>query len=241
MMLLLATASLIGISSSIYQPVNVETQPQVVPTTQIQRQPPIVTQQQQPVQPQGNPQSVTSKIITQQRAETLAQATADNQLLDRLFPQIIKRIDGKTLAQKVDAATLLQKIDARTLAAKVLPYLDNKVTLTPRVGEASRLTGTGPLPPSKSTSLDANCLPGEIAVSGGFSKSNNEDLKVSTPRIEPNPRTWLFEFYGGGYSAYAFTWVHCLKVESALKDVEKPQQQPSPPGGPPLQPPPNLR
>jgi hypothetical protein len=81
MMVLLGAASLIGISS-IYQPANVETQPQqqLVPPSQIQRQPPIVQQ----------PQSSTGKITTQQQAETLAQATSDNQLLNRLFPQIIK-------------------------------------------------------------------------------------------------------------------------------------------------------
>src|ERR687889_625277 len=123
MMVLLVAASLIGISS-IYKPANVETQPQpqqqqqqLVPPGQIQRQPAIVTQQQ--------PQSSTGKITTQQQAETLAQATSDNLLLNRLFPQIIKRIDGNTL---------LQKIDAKTLAAKVLPYLDISASVSSRYG-----------------------------------------------------------------------------------------------------------
>src|SRR5215203_2821776 len=121
MMVLLGAASLIGISS-IYQPTNVGTQPQqqLVPPGQIQKQPPIVTQQQ--------PQSTTGKIITQQRAETLAQAMEDKQLLDRLFPQIIKRIDG---------ATLLQKIDAKLLAQKVFPNLDLTVVSTERPGQVS--------------------------------------------------------------------------------------------------------
>ena len=48
-------------------------------------------------------------------------------MVDRLFPYIIQKIDGKTLAQKIDVVTLLQKIDAKTLAAKVLPYLENKM------------------------------------------------------------------------------------------------------------------
>ena len=56
-------------------------------------------------------------------------------MVDRLFPYIIQKIDGKTLAQKIDVATLLQKIDAKTLAAKALPYLDNKITITYRAGE----------------------------------------------------------------------------------------------------------
>jgi hypothetical protein len=152
MMVLLGAASLIGISS-IYQPANVETQPQqsqqLVPPGQIQKQPPIVTQQQ--------PQSSTGKIITQQGAETLAQATADKQLLDRLFPQIIKRIDGNTL---------LQKIDAKTLAAKVIPHI--QVTL--RMGQVY-----SPLVQIKKDYLssdsfhivEAICPPGTRVMGGG--------------------------------------------------------------------------
>src|SRR5918994_3326228 len=128
LMLLLGAGSLIGISS-IYKPANVKTQPQqqqLLPPGQIQRQPPIVTQQQ--------PQSSTGKITTQQQQETLAQATEDKQLLDRLFPQIIKRIDGNTL---------LQKINAKTLAQKVLPYLDLKVSVTERPGQTSSVNTGG--------------------------------------------------------------------------------------------------
>src|SRR5918995_1797684 len=130
LILLLGAGSLIGISS-IYKPANIETQPQqqqLVPPGQIQKQPPIVTQQQ--------PQSTTGKITTQQQQETLAQATEDKQLLDRLFPQIIKRIDGNTL---------LQKIDAKTLAAKVLPYLTVNVNTAIRYAEPSKISvGTTP-------------------------------------------------------------------------------------------------
>ncbi|HEU4822554.1 MAG TPA: hypothetical protein VFS97_03950 [Nitrososphaeraceae archaeon] len=63
MMLLLGTGSLIGVSS-IYQPVNVETQPQP-----------------------------GSKIIVNN--PTAQRALEDRQLLDRLMPEIIKRIDVK--------------------------------------------------------------------------------------------------------------------------------------------------
>jgi hypothetical protein len=66
MMVLLVAASLIGIGS-IYQPVNVETQPLVKqPSTQVP----------------GAQQFLADKI-----------------LLDRLFPQIINRIDGATILQ----------------------------------------------------------------------------------------------------------------------------------------------
>src|SRR5215210_3682746 len=102
-MMLLIVASLIGISS-IYQPANVETQPQP---------------QQQPL--------VKGPSMKIPGAE---QFLADKLLLDRLFPQIIKRIDG---------STLLRKIDAKTLAAKVLPYLDLNVAVTERPGQTSTI------------------------------------------------------------------------------------------------------
>ena len=73
MMVLLVAASLVGISS-IYQPANVETQPQL------------------PANTKG--------LVTQKEFEKSSQVMADKLLLDRLFPQIIKRIDGNTLLQK---------------------------------------------------------------------------------------------------------------------------------------------
>jgi hypothetical protein len=73
MMLLIVTGSLIGISS-IYQPVNVETQPQ----------------------PQPQKPTIGSKIIVPKTIDPTAQrALEDRQLLDRLMPEIIKRIDVK--------------------------------------------------------------------------------------------------------------------------------------------------
>ena len=151
LILLLGAGSLIGISS-IYKPANVETQPQqqqLVPPGQIQKQPPIVTQQQ--------PQSTTGKITTQQQQETLAQATADKQLLDRLFPQIIKRIDGNTL---------LQKIDAKTLAAKVIPHI--KVTLRmQQVYSPLVQIKKDPLSTDSFHIVEAICPPGTRVMGGG--------------------------------------------------------------------------
>ena len=165
MMVLLGAASLIGISS-IYQPTNVGTQPQqqLVPPGQIQKQPPIVTQQQ--------PQSTTGKIITQRRAETLAQATEDKQLLDRLFPQIIKRIDG---------ATLLQKIDAKTLAAKVLPHIQVTLRMGQVYSPLVHVKKVGyPLTGTRATvhMVEAVCPPGTRVMGGGGEISPEKSEKV---------------------------------------------------------------
>jgi hypothetical protein len=208
MMLLITTASFVGMS--IYQPANVSTQPQQIP------------------EPQG--------LITRQQHESMAQIMADAQLLDRIMPQIIKRIDGKTL---------LQKLDGKTLATKVLPHLDISANVIRRDGPASvlnvqnvardlGLTGAEPL------SSAARCNSGEIAVSGGFSFSSDpEDSYISAEGLGEN-----------GWGAFALmkdngqlkASVTCLTINVGLKDVQQPQQQPSlPPGGTPLKPLPNLR
>src|SRR5919109_3556588 len=127
MMLIIVTASLVGISSSIYKPANVETQPQSPQQGQLQSPntaaPPTLGKRL--TGPQGQQQQ-------QSNVGTLVQIQQDKALVDRLFPYIIQKIDGKTLAQKIDVATLLQKIDAKTLAAKVLPYLDVNVVAIER-------------------------------------------------------------------------------------------------------------
>ncbi|HEU4824752.1 MAG TPA: hypothetical protein VFS97_15115 [Nitrososphaeraceae archaeon] len=56
----------------------------------------------------------------------MIQIKEDKELINRLFPYIIQKIDGKTL---------LQKIDGKLLAQKVFPYLDLNVILTQRPGQ----------------------------------------------------------------------------------------------------------
>jgi hypothetical protein len=77
MVLLVATASLVGISS-IYKPANVETQPQ------------------KPQSPLGDfkqgPLTAKDLLPPQQRAQQLREIE-DQKLADRLFPHIIKKID----------------------------------------------------------------------------------------------------------------------------------------------------
>jgi hypothetical protein len=174
MVLLIATAaSLVGISSIIYKPANVQVQAQqpqlpqqLVPNAGqvLKKQPPIVTQQ-------GNPQSTTGKIITQERGETMAQAIADKQLLDRLFPQIIKRIDG---------ATLLQKIDAKTLAAKVLPHIQISVRMGQEYGPVVTVKKTG-LAGTSFHNAEARCPVGTRVMGGGAELLPLNGKQFSTP------------------------------------------------------------
>ena len=92
-----------------------------------------------------------------------------------MYPFILQRLDGKSLAQKIDVATLIQKMngvqlatllqkaDARTLTTllqkadvqllsqKILPFLDVKVATLERPGQSSRIDITGPLNQKTST------------------------------------------------------------------------------------------
>jgi hypothetical protein len=203
--MMLLAASLVGISS-IYQPANVETQPQ-------------------PQLPAN-----TKGLVTQKEFEKSSQVMADKLLLDRLFPQIIKRIDGNTL---------LQKFDGKLLAQKVFPYLDVNVILKQRPGQiAERKAGF--LAAGGAAWGKAVCNPGETAVSAGFTHELRGDTDQSiftVRRNDPNSNAWDITTGLDG-SGRLLTYAECLTVELTLKEPQQPQQPPSPPpGGPPLQPP----
>jgi hypothetical protein len=91
--------------------------------------------------PQGAQQQQQSHV------GTLIQIQQDKELVNRLFPYIIQKIDGKTLAQKIDGGLLAQKI---------FPYLDLISTVNIRYG------------PYQEVVSSARCLPGEKLVGGGY-------------------------------------------------------------------------
>lgn len=226
MMLLIVTASIIGII--VYQPTRVETQLQQ-PQQMVPNSGKLLGQQ----QPQQQPQAPgTQGLVTQKEFQTTSQILTDTLLLDRIMPQIIKRMDG------------------RALAAKVLPYLDIKAVVNPRQSQAQQFNApvdiardlglTGQSPPVMSA---VRCDNGEVAVGGGFSffgDPGDDYLVVSAPRGQ---NEWLSGAYfseGGSIQAQ----VTCLTINVGLKNApqsQQPQQPSQPPGGAPLQPPPNLR
>ena len=141
-------------------------------------------------------------------------------------------------------------MDGRALAAKVLPYLDIKAVVNPRQSQAQQFNApvdiardlglTGQSPPVMSA---VRCDNGEVAVGGGFSffgDPGDDYLVVSAPRGQ---NEWLSGAYfseGGSIQAQ----VTCLTINVGLKNApqsQQPQQPSQPPGGAPLQPPPNLR
>jgi hypothetical protein len=137
--MMLLAASLVGISSATYiQPEVATGQPQQQQVQSPSSAPPTLGKRL--TGPQGQQQQ-------QSNVGTVVQIQQDKTLVDRLFPYIIQKIDGKTLAQKIDGGLLAQK---------VFPYLDIKSTVTVRYG------------PYQEVVSSARCLPGEQLVGGGY-------------------------------------------------------------------------
>ena len=220
MMLLIVTASLVGIGSIIYNPANVETQPQ------------------SPAQPPPAQKQAQSNIVTQQ----MGQVIEDKALADRLFPFIIQKIDGKTLLQKLDGKLLAQKVfPYLDLKVSVVERAGQRGQIK------ASIPGLGT---SKFLYLKAPCAPDETVISGGFMGSPGEvalsikDRKINEDQTYSPSNGWQVNGYvGEGHFLSSFAY--CLKAELGLKQEQQPQQQPpspsQPPGGPPLQPPPELR
>lgn len=200
MMLLVGTGSLVGISS-IYTPANVETQPQP-----------------QPQKPQTTIPGLKmpqSKIeLGQQIADQNAlRAIQDKQLLDRLMPQIIKRIDVKLVLTERPSKTVI--VDHEGLGRDPIT---TKATCAP--GE---------------TAVAAEYL---SSVGDVWSIQRGEYGNPSEWSI----LAWADSNGGVRVTAMCLTAELSLKGAQQPQPQTQPQpQQPTqPPGGPPLQPPPGL-
>lgn len=118
-----------------YQPVNVETQ---------------LRSQEKLAQP---PPGVEG-LITRDQQQFLNQAMSDKQLLDRIMPLIINRLDGKMLAQKI------------------LPHLKVTLRMGDNYGPLVEVKKEG-LPPDSYHTAEAYCPPGTRVMGGGGTISPN--------------------------------------------------------------------
>jgi hypothetical protein len=197
---MLLAASLIGISSATYhQPEVASGQPQQSPSGA----PNIIGKRPLPgasTSPQGQQQ--------QSNVGTIIQMQQDKALVDRLFPYIIQKIDGKTLAQKIDGGLFAQK---------VFPYLDIKSTVTVRYG------------PYQEVVSSARCLPGEQLVGGGYQYGGPTEAIVTKtyPYSDNQGLGWQSTYNAGEIdNAKIVSYVTCLSQRIALKGVQEP---PTPP------------
>jgi hypothetical protein len=205
LMLLLGTASLIGINTAVYH------QPEVA-TAQPQPQP--QQQQQQLQSPSNSPPILGKRPLPQDLQKqqsnvgTIVQMAQDKELVNRLFPYIIQKIDGKTLAQKIDGGLLAQK---------VFPYLDIISTVTIRYGPNQEVVST------------ARCLPGEKVLGGGYQYGGpTEAIVHKTYPISDNQGLGWLSTYNAGQidNAKIISYVTCLSERIALKGVQEPSNPP---------------
>jgi hypothetical protein len=143
----------------------------------------------------------------------IMQAIQDKQLLDRLMPEIIKRIDVKLILTQRPGQTMDRQASG-LLAPGGAAW--GKASCQP--GETAVSAGfTHQLKDHMSQSI------------------------FSLMRDDPNSNAWDITTSLDGTGKLR-TYAECLKVQLSLKGAQQPQaQQPSPPpGGPPLQPPPEF-
>ena len=192
--MMLLAASMIGISTAIYH------QPEVATA--------------QPQSPSNAPNTLGKRQFSPQEAQqqsnvgTIVQMQQDKELVNRLFPYIIQKIDGKTLAQKIDGSLLAQKI---------FPYLDIISTVTIRYGTNQEVVST------------ARCLPGEKVVGGGYQYgAPTEAIVYKTYPISDNQGLGWLSTYNAGQidNAKIISYVTCLSERIALKGVQEPSTPP---------------
>lgn len=203
--MMLLAASLVGISTVVYP------QPEV---TTAQPQPQQQQQQQQLQSPSNAPPTLGKRQFSPQEAQqqsnvaTMVQIQQDKELVNRLFPYIIQKIDGKTLTQKIDGGLLAQK---------VFPYLDIISTVTIRYGQNQEVVSY------------AMCLPGEKVLGGGYQYGGpTEAIVYKTYPISDNQgQGWLSTYNAGQIdNAKIISYVTCLSERIALKGVQEPTTPP---------------
>jgi hypothetical protein len=150
-LMMLLAASLIGISATNHQPEVAIAQPQP----------------QQPQQPQQSPQQLQSPNTAAPPTLGKRLTQADQALLDRLFPHIIRKLDGETLALKIDTETLINKIGGKRLAELVLPHIQVSVGASPAYTQRTTVNKDAFAPDTYHTVSVATCPPGTRVFGGG--------------------------------------------------------------------------
>jgi len=153
--------------------------------------------------------------ISKQQSDIVIQSMQDDQLVERIFPLIINKLDG---------ATILKKVDGQQLLEKVLPYLDIKLVDREQLGSKKVVDVSGIL--TKYADSLAICNDDEIVSGGGF---------VTTGDISSSDRFSSNGWHVTAHSATDFSIegnAQCVKIEVGVKPAAS-----LAPGGSPLLPP----
>lgn len=156
---------------------------------------------------------IDKDVITLPKGKAYIQLLNDAELVDRILPLIVEKIDVNMLIAKADGQQLLKK---------VLPYLDVKVTAYQREGDTkSYKLGSGG---SNSGFGLAKCESGDQLVGGGIWSPNSAvegiwgSVKLSGAFPEPSGDTWRTMYFlkrDDTVTVYA----QCLKTEVGIRQI----------------------
>ena len=148
---------------------------------------------------------INKDVITLPKGEAYIQLLNDAELVDRILPLIV---------EKIDVNTLISRADGRKLLEKVLPYVDVKISASQQPGPKSTIDVTGIA--KNLHRQHANCNLGETLVGGGYEIASS-GLGANTPTTSwRNGGEWsvIGDFsVDGSIQAYA----ECLSVEVGIK------------------------
>jgi Big-like domain-containing protein len=154
---------------------------------------------------------INKDVITLPKGQAYIQLLNDVELVDRILPLIVDKIDVNTLIAKADGQQLLKR---------VLPYLDVKVTATEGIGEVKEYhLGSTLAGASQSAYQTAHCEPDEQIVERGIGADgkNVVDAIKGFHRVEGSP-LWSFYLHLGS-DGKVTVYAQCLKTEVGLKQI----------------------
>jgi hypothetical protein len=105
---------------------------------------------------------INKDVITLPKGQAYIQLLNDAELVDRILPLIV---------EKIDVNTLISRADGRKLLEKVLPYLDVKISVSEPPSPISKVDITGLAGADTFSSQRARCNEGEILSGGGYQLS----------------------------------------------------------------------
>jgi hypothetical protein len=152
-----------------------------------------------------NPEATSSLDngqISKQTSDIVMQSMQDDQLVERIFPLIVNKLDG---------ATILKKVDGQQLLEKVLPYLDIKLVGREQLGTTSIVKVSGLATNFKPAQSHAECNGDEIASGGGF------DTTGFISKSARSANGW-YAMAGSEHNDFQLQDnVQCIKIEVGIK------------------------
>lgn len=145
--------------------------------------------------------------MSKEQSDIVMQDIEDTALVERIFPDILAKLDGPTILKKVDGKQLLEK---------VLPYLDIKVNMRGSQGTEYnvKLGTTGSLFLGKTYGSAAQCGQAEIPISGGFVVGGDDTAVRSFGRTSSTGWSVTAHF---GDDGRVQAFAECMTIQATAK------------------------